>query len=338
MVARTGLRRQLRDRDRHQHGPVHGGKRRLREAARVHRDGRHDQHRLAARGIDQGLRLLPPAGGLDAGGGCRSGERLRRGRRGRGPRPPGPDQDVVDRGCPEIAYSRVEMKPANALLFGVAVLLAGTVIAAPPTALAKGSQARANSQTYIDSTGEDPSAPDITTIVVSNDDAGLITFKLNISNRPTLTADMLVLLFLDTDQKATTGDTSTFGADYAIELDPGQVGLFKWNGTDYIAPPSQSSVTFTYDATGATIRVSAPDLGHVKAFNFAAVAFSGLTSDSMGNPDFTNAHGDAAPDAGHGVFSYRVLTKFSLSVKAFTTGPKPAKAGKKFVASLAATE
>ena len=230
------------------------------------------------------------------------------------------------------------MKPANALLFGVAVLLAGTVIAAPPTALAKGSQARANSQTYIDSTGEDPSAPDITTIVVSNDDAGLITFKLNISNRPTLTADMLVLLFLDTDQKATTGDTSTFGADYAIELDPGQVGLFKWNGTDYIAPPSQSSVTFSYDATGATIRVSAPDLGHVKAFNFAAVAFSGLTTDSMGNPDFTNAHGDAAPDAGHGVFSYRVLTKFSLSVKAFTTGPKPAKAGKKFVASLAATE
>ena len=230
------------------------------------------------------------------------------------------------------------MKPANALLFGVALLLAGTVIAAPPTALAKGSQARANSQTYIDSTGEDPSAPDITTIVVSNDDAGLITFKLNISNRPTLTADMLVLLFLDTDQKATTGDTSTFGADYAIELDPGQVGLFKWNGTDYIAPPSQSSVTFTYDATGATIRVSAPDLGHVKAFNFVTVAFSGITTDSMGNPDFTNAHGDPAPDAGHGVFSYKVLTKFSLSVKAFTTGPKPAKAGKKFVASLAATE
>jgi hypothetical protein len=245
---------------------------------------------------------------------------------------------VVDRGCPEIAYSGVEVRPANALWFGVALLLAGAATAVPTTALANGSQAKSNSQTYIDSTGEDPAAPDITTIVVSNDNAGLVTFKLNISNRPTLAADMLVLLFLDTDQKATTGDTATFGADYAIELDPGQVGLFKWNGSDYVGAASQASVTFTYDATGATIRASAADLGHVKAFNFAAVAFSGLTTDSMGIPDFTNAHSDPAPDQGHGVFSYKVLTKFSLSVKAFTTGPKPAKAGKRFVASLAATE
>ncbi len=43
-------------------------------------------------------------------------------------------------------------------------------------------------------------APDITSVVVSNDDAGMITFKVNISNRPTLTPDMSVLLFLDTDQ------------------------------------------------------------------------------------------------------------------------------------------
>ena len=82
--------------------PVHGGKRRLREAARVHGDGRHDQHRLAARGVDEGLRLLPADGGLDARGGRRHGRRLRRGRRGRGPRPPGQDQGLVDRGCAEI--------------------------------------------------------------------------------------------------------------------------------------------------------------------------------------------------------------------------------------------
>src|SRR5205085_12406614 len=49
-------------------------------------------------------------------------------------------------------------------------------------------------------------------------------------------------------------------------------------------------------------------------------------------------HDDSAPDTGHGVFTYQVLAKFSLSVKAFTTGPKPAKAGKKFSASLAANE
>jgi hypothetical protein len=201
------------------------------------------------------------------------------------------------------------------------------VIAVPTTALAKGSQAKANSQTFTDSTGEDPAGPDITSIVVSNDDAGLITFKVNISNRPTLAADMLVWLFLNTDQKATTGDTSSFGADYVLQLLPGEVDLFKWNGSDFVGAPSQTSVTFTYDATGATIRASAGDLGRTKAFSFFAVVFSGITTDAMGNPDFSNAHTDPAPDSGHGVFSYKVLTKLSLSVKAFTTGPKPAKAG-----------
>jgi hypothetical protein len=208
----------------------------------------------------------------------------------------------------------------------------------PTSALAKRSAARANSQTFTDSTGEDPAAPDITTVVVSNDDAGLITFKVNISNRPTLTTDMTVLMFLDTDQQATTGDSQASGAEYAIELDPGSVGLFKWNGSDYVAAPSQTSVTYSYDATGATIRASAVDLGGTKGFNFFLAAFSGITTDAAGNADFTNAKVDAAPDAGHGVYTYQVLTKLTLNVEAFTTSPKPAKAGKKFVASLAATE
>ncbi len=230
------------------------------------------------------------------------------------------------------------MRPACALKVGLVLLLAGSAVAMPTSALAKRSAARANSQTFTDSTGEDPAAPDITTVVVSNDDAGLITFKVNISNRPTLTTDMTVLMFLDTDQQATTGDSQASGAEYAIELDPGSVDLFKWNGSDYVAAPSQTSVTYSYDATGATIRASAADLGGTKGFNFFLAAFSGITTDAAGNADFTNAKVDAAPDAGHGVYTYQVLTKLTLNVEAFTTSPKPAKAGKKFVASLAATE
>lgn len=223
-------------------------------------------------------------------------------------------------------------------MLGVALMLAGTAVVVPASALAKRAAAKANSQSFNDSTGEDPNAPDITTIAVSNDDAGLVTFKVNISNRPALTADMSVIVLLDTDQQPTTGDTQSFGADYAIELDPGAVALFKWNGSDFVAAPSQSSVTFGYDATGATIRASAADLGGIKAFNFFSIAFSGITTDAAGNADFTNAHADPAPDAGHGTFAYQVLTKLTLSVNAFTTGPKPAKAGKRFTASLAASE
>lgn len=218
------------------------------------------------------------------------------------------------------------------------VLLAGLIAVVPSAAFGRTAHAASNSQTYQDSTGEDPNAPDITTIVVSNDDSGLITFKINISNRPTMTPDMTVLLFLDTDQKPTTGDTSTLGADYAIELDAGSVGLFQWNGTDYVAAASQTSLTFAYDATGATIRVNASDLNKTKGFNFGALAISGISTDASGNPDFTNAHTDSAPDAGHGFWNYKVIQKLSLSVVAFTTGPKPAKAGKNFSAGLAATE
>lgn len=222
------------------------------------------------------------------------------------------------------------MKAGTALTLGVAMLAAAAVSAIPASA--------ANSQTFIDSTGENPSAPDITSIVVSNDNAGLITFKINLGNRPALTADMSIILVLDTDRKASTGDPQAFGADYAIELDPGAVNALKWNGSNYVEAPSQTSITYSYDTTGATIHASAAELGRTTGFNFYSVAFSGITTDAMGNADFTNAQTDVAPDPGHGVYTYKVLTKLTLSIKALTVAPKPAQAGRKLTASLAATE
>ncbi len=216
--------------------------------------------------------------------------------------------------------------------------IGGLLVVLPSVALGGAARTTANSATFADSTGEDASAPDITSVVVSNDDAGLITFKINISNRPTLTPDMIALLFLDTDQVATTGDPNSLGSDYAIELDPGSVGLFKWNGSDFAAAPSQASVTYGYDATGATIRVNANELGKTKGLNFGVDVYSGIAIDSSGNPDFTNAHDDLAPDPGHGFFAYKVQTKLTLSVVAFTTSPKPAKHAKNFVAGLAINE
>ena len=120
----------------------------------------------------------------------------------------------------------------------------GLLVALPSVALGGAARTTTNSTTFPDSSGEDAAAPDITSVVVSNDDAGMITFKINIANRPALTADMSVLLFLDTDQKPTTGDHGQLGADYLIELDPGSVGLFQWNGTDYAFAASQTSLTY----------------------------------------------------------------------------------------------
>ncbi len=217
-------------------------------------------------------------------------------------------------------------------------LVAIVLVALPAIALGSAARTTTNSQSYPDSTGEDPTAPDITSIGVSNDDTGLITFQINVANRPALTPDMLFLIFLDTDKNASTGDPQTFGADYAIQLDRTGVALFSWNGSDYVGASSQSSLVYSYAAGGPAIKVNALDLNRSKSLNFAVIAASGITVDSSGNDDFTNIHTDIAPDSGHGTFAYDVRASVTLSVGAFTTSPTPAKAGKPFSAGLAVTE
>lgn len=225
------------------------------------------------------------------------------------------------------------MRSRLAILLALAALLVGV-----PAALGGSSHATANSQTFNDSVGEDASAPDITSIAVSNDDAGLITFQVNISNRPAFTPDMYFLIFIDADNNPSTGNTNALGSEYAVDLEPGAVGLFQWNGTTYAAASSQTSLTYAYASTGPTIRVSSVELGRTKAFRFGTLAASGFAVDANGNPDTTNEHDDLAPDPNHGFYSYQVLTKLVLTVTAFTTFPKPPKAGRTFSVSLAATE
>jgi hypothetical protein len=220
----------------------------------------------------------------------------------------------------------------------VLLALATLLVALPAVALGGSAHRTSNSVTFQDSTGEDAAAPDIVNVVVSNDDAGNITIQVNLSNRPALTPDMYFLIFLDTDQNPATGDADALGAEYVIQLIPGAVDLFQWNGTDFVAAESQTSLTFSYVTTGPIIHVSANELGGTKAFKFGVVAASGFAVDANGDPDFTNEHRDLAPDLGHGFYTYPVLTKLVLTVTAFTTAPKPAKAGTTFSASFAASE
>jgi hypothetical protein len=230
-----------------------------------------------------------------------------------------------------VGFAAVTSRPAVLLLLAL-------LLVAAPAALGGSTRAVANSQTFNDSIGEDASAPDITSVVGSNDDAGLITFQVNVSNRPALTNDMLFVIYLDTDQNSATGYPALAGADFVILLAPGEVDLIQWNGSDFVLAGSQASLTYSYAATGPTIRVSASDLAKTKGFKFAVRADSGWALDASGNPDDSNVKSDLAPDPNHGVFSYQVLTKLVLTVTAFTTSPKPAKAGRTFSVSLGATE
>jgi hypothetical protein len=198
-----------------------------------------------------------------------------------------------------------------------------------------------NTTTFTDSSGEDPAAPDVTTVVVSNDDAGMITFKINIPNRPQLSRDIALDMFVDSDSNAATGDPNFLGADYVIELFLGEVSLFKWDGTDFTrraGDPPATSLIYSW-ASGATIKISAAELGNTKKFGFDVLAVSGLViDDTTGAIDNSNAKSDVAPAFSAGLYRYEVkLAPARLDAKKLSTTPSSPRAGKTFTVRLTAT-
>lgn len=192
------------------------------------------------------------------------------------------------------------------------LVLAGALIALFALTPTGGASSAANRVSFQDSTGEDPQGPDITTVVLSNDDRGILTWVINVPNRPTLTGDMAFLIFINSDSNTATGDPQLFGSDYIIELDgpisgPALVGLFRWDGTDFTAMGvSQSSLIFGYANGAVTIRLNASELGNARRMQFLALAVTGLVLGPDGQLDDTNARFDVAPDPGHGMYSFDV--------------------------------
>jgi len=226
---------------------------------------------------------------------------------------------------------------------GLLVAIAVAVVALPTVASGAFSAPQApaaNSTTYTDSSGENAAAPDITTLTVSNTDAGVIQFRVAIPNRAQFTADMLLLLFVDTDANPQTGDPEELGADYVIEIFGGEAALFRWDGTGFTrraGDPPATSLIFSYQA-GVTVTISAAELGNTKKFGFSFIAISGITIDpATQDLDFTNAVGDIAPAANAGLYQYEVkITPPTLVVRSLKPTPRIPIAGRSFTLRLVA--
>jgi hypothetical protein len=210
-------------------------------------------------------------------------------------------------------------------------LLASGALASPGS----GTVLAANSSTYQDSVGEDAAGPDITTIVASNDDAGTLTFKVNIPNRAQLSQDLGFFMDIDSDANQATGDPQNFGADYIVQLLLGEVLLFKWDGTDYRISATQSSLVYSWTA-GPTIRINASDLGNTRKLAFDAFAVSGIVFDqTTGAIDCSACHRDFAPAVG--LYPYQLkITKPTLVVKSLKPTPAKPTAGQPFTLRLVA--
>ena len=233
-------------------------------------------------------------------------------------------------------------RPGLLLAIVVAVVALPTVASGAFSAPAAPEAVAANSTNYQDSSGENPAAPDITTLTTSNTDAGMLSFRVNVPNRPSFGQDMLIVLFVDADNNPATGDTDPLGqgVDYVVEIFGGEAALFRWDGSNFTrraGDPPATSLIFSYQG-GITINISTAELGNTKALKFNVIVFSGITIDSTtGDLDFTNAVGDIAPAAGAGLYSYEVkITPPTLVVRSFKPTPKNPTAGRPFTLRLVA--
>lgn len=213
-------------------------------------------------------------------------------------------------------------RAAAALAAAAALLLAATGNAS-------------NSTTYYDSASEAPGIADISSTVVSNDDAGNVTIKVNVADRPVITPDMAIVVFFDTDKNPATGGPGSGvgvppGSESYIDLSSAGFPFYVWNGTMSVLTTSPS-VSASYAAGSATFRLSTKDLGNTKSFNFAVASGAGLGS--AGTPAF-----DLAPNSPkNGLYTYDVKIAPTLTAAHLTETPKAPTHGKPFSVHLAAT-
>jgi hypothetical protein len=198
-----------------------------------------------------------------------------------------------------------------------------------------------NASAYGDTTAEDPAAPDIVKVRVSNDDAGVLTFRADVPNRPALTDAMRVYVWIDTDLDAATG---VGGLDYWLLVDPISYrdhdvhGLYCANSVcgapPADRPPPSGTLAHTF-ADGPTIAVDSSYLGDTRRFRFYVVVIDGIAVSPGGGFDFTNYHSDRAPDEGMWVYDVR-LGPGRLLAKSFSTQPVRPRSGRAFSARLRA--
>jgi len=157
---------------------------------------------------------------------------------------------------------------------------------------------------------------DIQSVNVSSTSSGLITFKVGIPGSPALTADMEIVVFIDSDQNPATGGSS--GSDYMLDYwtnagDPTKpiyVGLYKLTSAGPTpVSPQPDSLSASYTSGVAKLTIGAADLGSTGGLDFYAYANSGLTYDSSGNP--TNYA--TAPLDVTSLWSYRVSLPLSAA-------------------------
>lgn len=142
----------------------------------------------------------------------------------------------------------------------------------------------ANAVTFLDPAGDNRGgAPDLTSVRVSNDDAGMLEFQLVVPNRTDLRNSDVVTVYLDTDRSPGTGCQvgQGVGVDFTIRVG-GQTApvsdsllLARHSGScdpDFTSPQDSLAGRFDGATSALTVRVDRDEIGETRAFRFFVVA------------------------------------------------------------------
>lgn len=189
----------------------------------------------------------------------------------------------------------------------------------PASALSHGS---ANSASFVDLTGDSGAAGDISSVIVSNDDDGVVTFSIGLPNRTELLGPDFEQIFVNTDGSLTTGD---HGFDVAIQVEWPTTRLFLYTGLGWNRARS-NSVRSSFADGVLTASLALFDLRAVGNFDF--FVYSGQDNGGVGKED-------SAPDgeAGAPGSFYSSVIKVPLFFE-HLDAPASVKLGKKLAASM----
>lgn len=166
---------------------------------------------------------------------------------------------------------------------------------------ASGAGPAANSVRFTDPAADvSAGGMDMTNLTVSNDDAGKITFRLEIPTHQSLPVDKEIVFFFDTDRNSGTGSPS--GNEFAIWVEGRErlTALYRWDAAQQLyLRVSSVPVTGTYAGGAQTVELNRSGLGGTTSFDFAVCA--GL-EDSPTCDDW-------APSTGRWTYEVKLVTR-----------------------------
>jgi len=198
-----------------------------------------------------------------------------------------------------------------------------------------GARGAAGSAGFADPAADSGVAPDVTAVNVSNDDQGLLTFRITVPNRSALAPEDAVAVLLGTDDPNLIGGKRGDGMNFILGLDGTGVFLLEWNGSDMqeITPPP-NSVTGSFAGGVVTLTVRQehlapgfPDMSVPISMDFYVLGITFNGADVVAQ--------DVAPDGATEVWSYKIAEALRVVVTSFDAD-KTVKAGKKLVVLMGA--